>query len=346
MIIRKPNIRKMKKILPVIILLIMSINLMSQVQSSCERTWYFDALYKRDVAYLTLLRLREINSPDTNQIYMPYQYQDSIWKGISAIFNAESIPERDSVFKIYCVHNNPVYGTPLAPRVTVILDTSYNWTNNWLNSNMITDYTELNNFINEYEYRIFSASPNSNRVVIESLKPINPSPIADSLIAFEGIVDAYSEVFISNGESIEYDIIGDEQYYKFSLAWGDCLSGCIYHHTWSFKVNLSECSVEYLGLQSNKDDSFPEPKNCEITSISIPKDETCTIFPNPAFNEITVVGEEINYLSIYDLKGNLIIDQKNIGNKLVVNVSDLTSGIYVIKIYTDNSLIVKKIVKQ
>lgn len=87
---------------------------------------------------------------------------------------------------------------------------------------------------------------------------------------------------------------------------------------------------------------------CLITYVDIPEINKMmiNIYPNPAFNEITVDGENINQVSLYDLKGNIISDVPKANNSIKIDVSGLTSGIYIIRIQTNKKVIVKKIIKQ
>jgi hypothetical protein len=87
---------------------------------------------------------------------------------------------------------------------------------------------------------------------------------------------------------------------------------------------------------------------CLITYVDIPEINKMmiNIYPNPAFNEITVDGENINQVSLYDLKGNIISDAPKANNSIKIDVSGLTSGIYIIRIQTNKKVIVKKIIKQ
>ena len=67
------------------------------------------------------------------------------------------------------------------------------------------------------------------------------------------------------------------------------------------------------------------------------------IYPNPAIDEIVIKSDiQINKVEIYSLTGSLILTENKFSGK--INVSSLTQGVYMINIYTNNGVDVKKIV--
>ena len=69
------------------------------------------------------------------------------------------------------------------------------------------------------------------------------------------------------------------------------------------------------------------------------------IFPNPVKDEIFIKSDSpIEKVELYSLAGNLLLLESNFSEK--ISVAALSSGIYMIKIYTDKGLVVSKIVKE
>ena len=69
------------------------------------------------------------------------------------------------------------------------------------------------------------------------------------------------------------------------------------------------------------------------------------IFPNPAKEEIFIKADlQIEKVEIYSLTGALLILESNFNEKLFV--SDLSEGVYLLKVHTDKGLAVSKIVKE
>ena len=105
------------------------------------------------------------------------------------------------------------------------------------------------------------------------------------------------------------------------------------------------------------DNNFP-------TEISEPSEAACVttgtlsveelshvfnIYPNPVQSELYIATElQVEEISIYDIYGRqALCQQANVStSQQVIDVSDLGTGIYFVKISTDNGEIVKRFVKK
>ena len=70
------------------------------------------------------------------------------------------------------------------------------------------------------------------------------------------------------------------------------------------------------------------------------------IYPNPSTNVIHINqnNQSIDKIEIIDLKGNIILSKfEEFEN---INVNHLSLGIYILKIYADNNIIEKKLIKK
>ena len=67
------------------------------------------------------------------------------------------------------------------------------------------------------------------------------------------------------------------------------------------------------------------------------------VYPNPSMGDFTVVGEGINKVSIYSAEGKLLQTMRINGSEC--HIEGLPNGVYVLKIDTDEGIIVNKIVK-
>ena len=89
----------------------------------------------------------------------------------------------------------------------------------------------------------------------------------------------------------------------------------------------------------------PDLSNCTLLNIkefnSIPE---ITLYPNPTTKDITVVSERrIEKLELYNSLGQLI-KTKNYSNS--IDLSNNTTGVYILRIYTENGILTKKILKK
>ena len=65
-----------------------------------------------------------------------------------------------------------------------------------------------------------------------------------------------------------------------------------------------------------------------------------TIYPNPARNQVTVEVENLNaFVEVYDVLGKKISSQKANTDKTIVDISDLTKGIYFVKTMDKNNVL-------
>ena len=342
------NQKIMKTLMNLILLILVTTTAFAQVQSNCDRSWGLNEYYERDITDLALTRLFEIQSPDTNQIVIPEIYKDTIWSGLSAIYNAVSISQRDSIFDIYCIHNSPDYASPKYPAIYIIMDTTYDWTSNWQNGNITTGYDELDLFINSYNYYIQTSNINSDIVILNTEMALNPNAVSDSIENFNGIILAIPDNVTFNGNKIEYSKIQNFQFFDFTLAWGDCLSGCINKHKWKFKVNYLDCTVEYLGLESYVIAEFPNPTNCNITSIennNINSKNIVLIYPNPTSDFLTIESESIIQVELWNDYSPILRNKYKKQDFIKLDIKALKPGIYFIKIKTEKELIIRKVIK-
>lgn len=83
------------------------------------------------------------------------------------------------------------------------------------------------------------------------------------------------------------------------------------------------------------------------TDMNRARDEF-SVYPNPASDYIIVEAPPAEHLqlSLADLRGNKLFTREITGTKTPVSLSGLPGGIYLLRLYNDHSIAVKKIVKQ
>lgn len=75
-------------------------------------------------------------------------------------------------------------------------------------------------------------------------------------------------------------------------------------------------------------------------------DPNIDIYPNPANNEIKVICTGETEIEIFSITGELVKTQNQVINNTTIDISDLNSGIYLVKIKSGNSVVTKKLIKQ
>ena len=86
---------------------------------------------------------------------------------------------------------------------------------------------------------------------------------------------------------------------------------------------------------------FLEIAGIEETSFSL------SIYPNPVNDKLHIETEvEIKKVAIYNITGVMVYNEQFTINNLQLNVANLNSGVYFVKIRTENGEVVKRIVKK
>ena len=76
------------------------------------------------------------------------------------------------------------------------------------------------------------------------------------------------------------------------------------------------------------------------------EDNNVTVYPNPANDVINVLGEDIQYVEIYNSIG-LKVFEKNVNDSESISIADFASGIYFVKVADkDGNVSTTKIVKR
>ncbi|MBK8723444.1 MAG: T9SS type A sorting domain-containing protein [Saprospiraceae bacterium] len=118
------------------------------------------------------------------------------------------------------------------------------------------------------------------------------------------------------------------------------------------KVNDLKSKIVYYRL--NQIDFNNDSELSEIVSVQIPFEEEIKVYPNPTSDKLIIeIGESVPdffNISIYDISGRLIIDydaEKRNFSKLDIDIKDITTGIYFIKLKANEQIIfADKIIKK
>ena len=350
------KLKNMKKFLLLLLLISTFNSIQAQVPSNCTIPQLLANEYKRDIGQLATNRIFQLQSPDTVLVKIPQVYIDTISEGLAAIFNATSIPERDSVFNVYCVHNNSGWPGQYVGFL-IKVDTSYSWTNAWQNLITITGDPLMDTILTRYNLTItnFYNWTIGNYAVLSVDSSWNNFALIDSINMVTGVLSAGQNSIIGAAGKISYSIIGNTRYYDFYFEYMDCWSGCGAYRMWKFKVN-PDCSVDYLGFVGGGwgADPFPAPLNCNtFTSVAENNMQkvNCLIFPNPTSGKIQFEVNGLEFgknsaLEIYNMQGEKIYQSAITNPKSEIDLSNQTNGIYFVKIYDGQTILTKKIVIQ
>jgi len=179
----------------------------------------------------------------------------------------------------------------------------------------------------------------------------------DTFFSYSGplVVDSIAYVSLQNGQVRKYLRLFNFTFpnYPFGYSYwidgiGDINRGFQYALTSDGGIEEFVCHYDSSGLvYTNTQQIY----NCDsllnlLVNSTIDKDEqTVKIYPNPSVNSITVQVDKIRLIQIVDLCGKTVKRFINKCNEYEIDINDIPSGIYLIKIDTDNGIFTKKIIK-
>lgn len=78
-------------------------------------------------------------------------------------------------------------------------------------------------------------------------------------------------------------------------------------------------------------------------AVAETSNDMVSIYPNPAKDKINVKGSDIQNVTVYNVVGQVVYRSENTDNVQVIDLSGMTSGIYMVKVDTANGETVKRI---
>lgn len=344
----------MKKFYSVVVCVFVINTIYAQTPSSCTVPQLLFNVYERDIKDLAIRRMYSVHHADTSQIRIPRVHIDSVAEGMAAIFNAVSIPERDSVFNMYCVHDNTT-SYDIYPGLLVKVDTNYVWTHAWRNLITLTGNGFIDSLMNEYHYSVaqFFHWIIGEYALLHTDSLWNIYAMIDTLRTEPGVIGAEPDAIFGLAGKMDYTANGTEKYYHFYFEFNDCFDGCDNYRNWHFRVN-TDCSVDYLGFTDwgvFGISPLPAPVNCNTFSgmQSYLIDDNFSVYPNPVQDRLTIQAKNFlgnSSLKIFDAAGRIISNQKMLSSKQVLDFGWVKNGIYLLEVKGNDYKGYCKIVKE
>ncbi len=315
--------------------------------SDCTLSPSFVDRYRRDITQLATYRLFQVSSTDTESIKVPKIAFDSVATGFAAIYNATDLPVRDSVFKLYCVHN--LNGFPFAyAGLLVRVDLSYTWAKAWEMMNQITGNSLVDGLTARYHLRLtnFYHWSIGTYAELATDSSWNILALVDSFKLIPGIMAAQQNGLTNVAGTITYNVSDSFRYYYFDFEFDDCFDGCDAYRRWAFKVD-KDCNVYYLGyfdwgywgIQP-----LPAPTYCTAqTDVISPAKKRFRVSPNPAIDKVTIIpdGQPLRNItvSVYNTIGSVVKTTELAANStLEIDISSLPSGVYLLVMRTQDGI--------
>ncbi|MEM7036383.1 MAG: hypothetical protein AAF570_05325 [Bacteroidota bacterium] len=77
-------------------------------------------------------------------------------------------------------------------------------------------------------------------------EPLNLDPLLAIWRGIVGVVEAYENTVVGDGNDIWYTPGQHFETLEYSLGHGDCPAGCTSRDVWTFRI-YPDCAVEYMG---------------------------------------------------------------------------------------------------
>jgi len=142
--------------------------------------------------------------------------------------------------------------------------------------------------------------------------------------------------------------------FKLQLSAGDYIS-----NKWVNTVTGDSTGIAPFTASENEIVSFTPPdsntdwvllirkEETPIANVSTPNKADLMIYPNPCTDQLEITYDiKMKRVQIFDVSGVSVFEKKNVNqSNLQISLNDIPAGLYVLSVATENSTIVKNIIK-
>lgn len=199
------------------------------------------ALYRLDAAALAL-RI-QLNSPLKDSVEIHADLAQTLYNALTSVWS--SAPD-SIVASIEGIHVRGAH--IILTSVLVGADCSWPWMERLRSGDSVSGNEHFDEIMRRYHLRLnaYYAFSCSHVLDVRSTEPVNTTALAKKFATVPTVTFAETNGVAGDGDNIEaYDMNG---YWKldYSVGYGDCPSGCIYRHYWTFHV-YADGKVEFVG---------------------------------------------------------------------------------------------------
>jgi hypothetical protein len=237
-----------------------------------------ESIYRNDAVKAAARRLFEINSPFKDSVEVPHAYLDSVTRVFYAIQNLPQTPLKDTIINMFGYSNFNAYGAyfgyendslhyhnngtklntaegELYGSSPKILDMYVPDTATWVAQWQAGNYTNTTNpAVNELALRYGIMGTNYTTLLTGQYhfsaitsRAVNTVALAKAFNTLIGDQQAARPAtYTGDGNSIELVYEADGIKIIYTNQCGNCPVSCSYGRSWTFRVSLTNYSVEYL----------------------------------------------------------------------------------------------------
>ncbi len=201
-------------------------------------------IYKVDASRLALKDIFENDLPQKDDVIIDSSIVAEYYFALVSIYNSSS-NERNIILDTLNIHT---FFNPAVFKFGVAVNKNTEWSQNWINEEIVTGVDQIDTLLAPHNLSIsrYYSWPFTDFFEIESQNPINNRPLCDKLFLVPEISSATPNYYIGDGSTIVGTRVNNKIGISYYYKWGDCPSGCIAKHWWTFSVNI-DGFVEFMG---------------------------------------------------------------------------------------------------
>lgn len=178
----------------------------------------------------------------------------------------------------------------------------------------------------------------------------------DNLIVEDSNEDGFETFDLTSNESLMLGAVDTNTYsflFTYHLSQEDANAGINAISNPESYTNDADLQDIYVSMRNaftgtNVVTSFKITINADLLSVDGLEDDTITMYPNPVSDQLIIENKQSNIknVAIYGTNGQLISSQSTTNNnRIEVDFSALSRGMYWVKVSSENGIIHKKIIK-
>lgn len=309
------------------------------VNSFCTAPDSVVSFYEDDAYRLAVRKLFRNNLPDKDSIYIPTIHSDTVLKALLAVYNATTLPARDTVVSMFDIHSKPDYSVN---SFSIRADSTLSWMQQLKVGNIPTGNPLIDSLMAKYHLSMTNYTHFQflnvpwDLVAFKSASNYNIRPLKALFDTISGVYATFqADVPNSWDNNINDSLYADHVELLYTYAFGDCPAGCTGYRFWKFNIYF-DCSVEYMG-------SYGTPLPTEIQNHEI---QHVTLYPNPFKDAIFISGTSKPFnFSVSNTLGQVLLNGQSINNSIPY-LDQLPFGVYILTIKTDNNIGTFKMCKE
>jgi len=307
------------------------------VLSSCTAPDSIIAKYKDDADRLAVRNIFSDSSSYMDSTHIPKSWSDTALNALIAIYNATTLPARDTVVSMFDIHTFP---NPVLDNIIVAADSNLAWMHQLHNNIIPTGEPSVDSLINNYhlnltDYFAWIFFP-YHIVVFQSDSNYNIVALSHQFETILGVFYSEPDGYAGDGNNITDSVNSNFVELIYSYGWGDCPAGCGERRFWKFHVYY-DCSVEYLG-------SYGSP--LVITSIPEIISDTIKVHPNPFKEKLLIENTHSAYeYQLSNILGQVVRSGKT-SETTISNLDELSKGIFFLRVKTCDQIEIFKLIKE